>query len=92
MSIGARGCSAPFIFKRYYSPDSSQEEMLRIAAHTVLMGHKIDPATIDGLETVVCSRGRLRILSENELAELRKFSEQIDEQIRYKFIEPSASP
>lgn len=85
MSIGAEGNAALFIFQRYYSPDSSDLELIRMAAHTVLMGHRIDPGAVDGLEIVVCRNGLLRRLGEAELEELRKFSTDLDRYTQDQF-------
>lgn len=78
MISGATGNAAIFFPQRFHSITRQEPEMLRIAAHTLLMGHRIDPGPIDGLEIVAFHAGKLRKLSDDELDSLRSFSDQLD--------------
>jgi hypothetical protein len=83
--IGAEGNASIFIAERYYRADATLDELLRIASHTVLMGGKIDPYAVNGLEVVVARNGQLLKLTESELKLLRGESQRLDEDIARQF-------
>jgi hypothetical protein len=85
MNSGATGNAAIFFPERLYQKTQSEVVHLRIAAHTVLMGHRLDPGPIDGLEIVVCRAGKLRKLLQDELDSLRSFSNQLDSLMAKQF-------
>ena len=78
MSSGATGNAAIFFSERHYSKALQEPELLRLAAHTVLMGHQLDPGPIEGLEIVACRPGALRRLAQYELEGLQSFSVALD--------------
>jgi 20S proteasome alpha/beta subunit len=87
MCSGATGNAAIYFPERHYSRDSGESELIRVAAHTVLMGHELDPGPIAGLEVVVCRSRRLRRLAQFELEGLRSFSVAQDRLLSKQFRE-----
>jgi hypothetical protein len=70
----------------YHSTQQPVERLLRLAAHTVLMGHSCAPGEIDGLDIWTGDRqGHVRQLNEVELASMRKVSRSLDKTIRRRF-------
>jgi hypothetical protein len=87
MVSGATGNAAIFFPERFYRKAQTELEHLRIASHTVLTGHQLDPGPIDGLEIVVCCAGKLRELHEDELESLRNFSLNLDTLVADQFVD-----
>jgi len=85
MTSGATGNAAIFFPERHYSKALGESELIRLAAHTVLMGHQLDPGPIDGLEVIVCRAGTLRRLGHDELENLRSFSAALDDLLSKQF-------
>ena len=53
------------------------ERLKLLAAHTILMGNKINPKAVAGLEMLVCENGKIEFLAANdpEIRDLTKRSE-----------------
>jgi hypothetical protein len=76
--------NAAVFFPEYYFPDemTSVDNLLPLAAHTILMGSKCNPSWVEGLEIAVSKAGKFRRLTEFELNELTLKSATIDSLIR----------
>jgi len=85
MNSGATGNAAIFFPERHYSKALQESELTRLAAHTVLMGHQLDPGPINGLEVVVCRSGTLHRLTQDELESLQQFSNSLDDLLAKQF-------
>jgi hypothetical protein len=78
---GSLGNTARF-FAAYYEPDKSIVQLSFLAAHIVLVGGRIDPLYVNGLNLALYSAGRCAFLEQAELAELRERSIGLHERIR----------
>lgn len=74
---------ARFFIAQYYRSDLSVEELKRLAAYFIRMGHKRNTAMVgQGVEMRVFSEGSETSVSRQELTELRQDSEKLDDLIR----------
>ena len=54
------------------------EKLIPLAAHTVMVTHRLNPATISGLEIVFCDEAGLHKLSQESIESLVSTSEKWD--------------
>jgi hypothetical protein len=62
------------------------EDLAFLAAHTILMGAKLNPSGIHGLEMIFCRPDGFTAVSETKLNEYRRRSEQLDTQLNQTLI------
>lgn len=90
MSSGDTGNASLLFPERYYAENKREEELVRIAAHTILMGHQVSRDFVDGLE-IVAFRSRdskFHVFDKEELASLRQFSSRLDNLLIEQFAAP----
>ncbi len=74
--------SALFFAQQYYSK-LPVNDLAFLAAHTILMGAKINPSGIGGLDILLCRSNGFTFASEERVAEYVKRSEQLDKKIKH---------
>jgi 20S proteasome alpha/beta subunit len=67
---------AVFFAERYYTR-TSVHELVLLAAHTILQASKLNPASIEGLEIVVCTKEGFKSLSDSKIGVLKKESDNL---------------
>jgi hypothetical protein len=73
---------AGFFMERYFPKGRRTiEELLLLAAHTVLVASRLNPDGISGLEMVRCTAQGFQKVSEEKIANLTERSEQLDKNI-----------
>ena len=77
---GDRANAAIFWAERYYKKESV-ESLIPLAAHMIVSAGKLNPASIHGLEVVVCDSGGCRFLPDDSIASLESAASQWDENI-----------
>jgi hypothetical protein len=79
---GDWGNAAGFFIERYF-PERRRpiQELRLLAAHTVLVAGRLNPAGVGGLEIVRCSSAGFEKLGEDEIAALTEASMRLDEDI-----------
>lgn len=86
--------AAIFFFERYYQNDRKINELLLLAAHSVLMAGQLNPTGVGGLEIVTWreAEDRPKRLSESEIATLTKLSKSLDDNILSQIFPPITPP
>jgi len=73
---------AVYFLERFYQKKMGTGELLPLVAHTILEAGRINPAGIQGLEIVCCSRDGLKPVPEERISELTNLSERVEREIR----------
>lgn len=77
--FGDTSNSAKFFPRRYYSPRMSVERLTFLAAHTILIGARLNPEGVGGgLDIAICQNRSMRFLSDQEIADLTQRSAETD--------------
>jgi hypothetical protein len=82
---GDGGNPAGFFVERYWRKTSAKK-LLFLAAHAVLLAGRLNPAFVEGLEMVICDNGNLKLIGQDEIAELTKRSQRLDTEIADEFL------
>jgi hypothetical protein len=80
--VGDHLNSSVFFTEQYYEPNRLVDELVFLAAHTVLMAGRRNPENVNGLEIVKCKNGELSQLAEGEIRAFRHRSVELDDKIR----------
>jgi len=72
------GANAALFFTERYYQKRPIRELALLAAHTVLVGGRLNPGGISGLDIVFCEPSGITSLSEKSVAALRAKSEELD--------------
>jgi hypothetical protein len=78
---GLMANTACFFAERYYR-NSLVDDLVFLAAHTILQASKLDEKRIKGLEIITCTDNRIRRLPEDRIANLTARSEALDAKIQ----------
>ena len=78
MHGGDLGNSAVLFADAYYNPTCTVDRLARLAAHVILMGAKLNPSWVEGLEIVIGERGDLRRCAPSEIEQFVEFSKTLD--------------
>jgi len=77
--------AAIFWGERYYAR-LPIEQLIPLAAHLIVCAHKLNTATIDGLEIVLCTTSAIRRLSAESIEELKVKADEWDKTISKLFL------
>jgi hypothetical protein len=67
--------AAKFFPRRYYSAQMSVARLTFLAAHTILVGAQLNPEGVGGgLDIAICQNRSIRLLSDDEIADLTRRS------------------
>jgi len=88
---GDRLNSSVFFSEQYYEPQRVVDDLIFLAAHTVVMAGKRNPEFVQGLEILKCKDGILYRLSKEEIETLRRRSADLDSKIRSTLFEREGS-
>jgi len=84
---GSAGNQASFFAHQYFSAEKSVDQLLPIAAHTILEGARIEPSSVGGLDIYVSRTGESpRFLDSAEIDALCRRSEELHNKIASEFI------
>ena len=86
--------AAKFFLQRYYSPDLPVRKLLPLVAHTILMGAKINPSGVGGLEITFLEEGGHVTweFGSPELKPLLQRSEDVERLIESRLLDDSVVP
>jgi hypothetical protein len=86
--------AAVFIAERYYRENFKIEELLPLAAHSVLMAGKLNPASVAGLDIAVWrnSESLPIMLSQEDTSALKIRSDSVDSDTLEKLVRPLPPP
>jgi hypothetical protein len=75
------GANAALFFTERYYQKRPIRELAFLTAHTVLVGGRLNPGGVSGLDIVFCESSGIGSLSEKSVAALRAKSEQLDDSL-----------
>lgn len=78
---GDRGNPAGFFIERYFQQCKPIQDLVALAAHTILIAGRLNPAGVSGLEIVFCTAKGFERVSEDGIAELIERSGKLDADI-----------
>ena len=85
--IGDSTTPASFFLERYYR-ERPVEELIFLAAHTVLTAGAMNPAGVGGLDIVLCKPSGCEVLTQDRIGKLRARSEKLHTQIASSLVPP----
>lgn len=83
--MGHRANAATFFSEKYYEK-LPLKKLIRLAAHIILTGGKINPNGIRGLEIVLCTKDGFDFVPDEEIAALIEWSDALDSEIGQRIL------